>query len=282
MSTKVIVFSKDRPFQLKEYLRSFFKYAIGDYEIDVIYKPGDYTKEYNDVKQIYERISNFDQKTRVNWFEEHERDFVGHLFNSFLNNDHKYVMFGVDDLFWYNTFSLKVGERCLSYKDEIFGYSYRLHEDITFCHPAQQQNKIPPLEPIQGQIGFRYNCQNGSYDWNYPFELCATMYRKETIAYLIGHAQRFLGNQSIGNPNRLEATLSSIVQKPEFQINACYNQRICSVITVNRVQNEFKNPVYDNPLYNINNADLSSEISDDWMREQKFNSIHVGLPQIKK
>lgn len=268
---KIIVFSKNRPWQLKEYLRTLHEYAYGTYDVSVIYNSDDeYKDRYEKLKELSPTVSFYNENCPA--------DFCKQLFHLFLSSDAKHIMFGTDDVLWYNDFSLNIAEACLNNNPECFGYSYRLHENIKYCHPANQWNIIPPLRYSSG--GYMYNTTNGSIDWAYPFEIGATVYRQTQIAHLIGHLQKFLGSNSISNPNRLEANMSTIVG--QFKVNACYNKPVCSVITVNRVQNEYNNPVYPLKLdKDLNDLDFSTEYDCNWYKNQNFDRIHIGEVKLK-
>ena len=47
----------------------------------------------------------------------------------------------------------------------------------------------------------------GSHDWDYPFDLCASIYRKDDIIVLLTHMAKIFGGpkKAYGHPNLLEA-----------------------------------------------------------------------------
>jgi hypothetical protein len=89
-------------------------------------------------------------------------------------------------------------------------------------------------------------------DWGYPFELCATIYRKEFVENVLdrldkaGIDPRFL-TDDWGQPNRFEAMGDILVKSLEGTPPkmASFPISKASVITVNRVQDVCENQVFD-------------------------------------
>jgi hypothetical protein len=103
--TGVLIFSKDRPYQLSQLLRSM-NTCIGDVDelrIIVLFSPGSWTEEYKFVRAVFEN------GTRCAFMEE-KRSFHDHLkdcFQLFRNMCCSCIMFLVDDLLFYDRLNIR-------------------------------------------------------------------------------------------------------------------------------------------------------------------------------
>lgn len=263
MATTVVIFSKDRPWQLSEYLRTFYKHCSGIYNFVVLWKSDKYREQYLDVIKHYS-----DSKYNAKFIEESE--FYKDITNILNNIEYPYTMFGVDDVLWYDYFDIFDGERTLEQYPDIHVYSYRLHTNIKFCQPANVFNTIPTFEAIK--YGYSYNRSYGGGDFNYPFEVSASLYRTSDIKNIIVNLDKF------NNPNELEDRLQFSTLHPQYHRNAFNGRRVCSTITINRVQEQYKNPTYD--------AGVSLDIINNWFGHYQFDTskyatelfdrIHIG------
>lgn len=269
----VIVFSKDRPFQLKEYLRSFKLFANGEYYITVIWTASEQKYEY-----AYKDL--IAKNAGVSWAK--ESDFGGfaqtliHVLNNVKSD---YIQFGVDDVLWYRNFDLDKGCYILE-STSSFGHSYRLAPNITYCQPAGKDNKMPVFLPGENGSEFKFYGRDGDGDFNYYFELCGTLYRTVSIKQLVHIILQNFGPEGIKSPNYLEANGSLIVQSPSIALwSTCQSiTPVCSVITINRVQSTHLNPI-------LNEISLDDLLEKYWAGSQfdlekyareSYNSIHIG------
>ena len=273
----VIVFSKDRPWQLSEYIRTFQKYCLGDFQMYVIYKAS--KPEFDTAYQHLIKANETVEFVR----EDESMDFNTCL-NMIVNEygEAPYIMFGVDDVIFYREFSLFAAELALSY-NYTFSYSFRLNPNITYCQPANMKNHIPPLSD-HSKFDYYFDRSKGTGDWNYPWELSASVLKKSAVRDIITQIHRQFGFVGTDNPNRLEANGSVVVsQMPSSLTNFAQKLPVCSTITVNRVQEEYKNPVI-----NEQKADNllqyywdKKQYDDEAYSELELNSIHIGEFLIK-
>lgn len=270
--TDVVVFSKDRPWQLSEYIRTFQTYCAGDFQIYVIYRPT--APQYDAAYQHLIKTNPTVEFVR----EDDSMDFntcLNMIINEYSDGNH--IMFGVDDVIFYNKFSLFAAEKALSY-DYAFSYSLRLHPGITYCQPADLKNHIPPLLD-HSEFDFSYNRSKGTVDWNYPWELSASVYKKSTVKDIIEQIHKTFGFDATGNPNRLEANGSIIAGRDGSTLtNFCQKKAVCSTITVNRVQEEYKNTVMNEQTTKqlLEYYWKNNQFSDISYAEKKYDSIHIG------
>lgn len=167
----------------------------------------------------------------------------------------------------------------------------KLHPGIVYSHPASAVCYPPKLDLVMSAreckgVALRFALQQGQYDWNYPFDLCASMYRVAQVKQLL-----LAITGSIRNPNMFEVEgcaafwrlrqqpsepasssappLGPSVRSPHTSLldtslvhldsfhrfNYCYCSIKCAavVLTINRVQNTFATP-----LFRVSDASLES------------------------
>lgn len=267
---QVIVFSRDRVWQLSEYLRTFRKYVSADIKPKVIWKASNvaFQKAYEDLwtKGWCEPIS-----------EEEYKGTFKELVLSTIDGTKPYIMFGVDDLLWYRRAS--VSEYEFDVLNHAFSYSFRLAPNITFCQPANNPNKIPALQPHQNR-GYFYNRQEGWGDWDYPWEITSNLYKTFNVLQLVNHIE-------FNNPNELEAEGAKLfmgIGNTNAQINFASYKSCCSVITINRAQNQFKNELAG-PEHTLEELLQlywnNDEYDEEWYASQTFDRIHIGDFRLK-
>ncbi len=256
----VIVFSKDRVWQLKECLRTLIHALNGDFKIVVLYRCG--AQDEHRMEKLIQRFMDRVEFVKENHFEED--------FNKLIKHSLDHVMFCVDDMIFYQ--NIKVEDICkiLDQYADIFCVQMRLFPEIKYSHVRNKYWEIcPPLLdiPMEGFKKFLDPALIGlaqiSVDWNCPFDLSGGVYRKKDVEMISS-----LCKGRIKNPNVLECIGNQVVLEKGIFPNAscfyiaCSNNRILSLITVNRVQNEFSNPVYQNlnsDQYDFGSANLSLE-----------------------
>ncbi len=255
--SSVIIFSKDRPLQLHAYIESLLYFSeLVESNITVLYRKtqdSDYSRvitEFPLVKFIEEENFQTDLVAEIN-----------------LTQDH--IMFGCDDVVFTNHFNVGFAEKTLDMNEQIFGFSFRLGLNIT---PF-------PKDVITHEKFVEWNwSQAPENHYNYPWELCATLYRKMDIIEILSSLET-----QITNPNFLEgniaANASDYIRRPNL---CCLRQESSSIaITVNRVQDTHCNPVdstmptdihYLNKIYN----DSDNKLDIQKISQLKATSIHVG------
>lgn len=250
----VIVFSKDRPMQLHAYIESLLKFSdIQQNALTVLYKKTG-NIQYDKV------ISQFNE---VNWIEEYS--FFDQL-NNIIKTSNGMIMFGCDDVLFTGPFNFKDIENYLNCYESILGFSLRLGDNII----PKPVTKVCDKYQIWTWNGCKYR------HYNYPWELDCTVYRSEDVKKILSYLS------DIKNPNYLEAELSKCGKKIKRENLACYvGKSKAIVITVNRVQDDFCNPVDEllkmdidslNYMYNTKGNTLHIE-----KIAKKHNSvIHVG------
>lgn len=272
MMLQTIIFSKNRPAQLSYYLESlqFVDYFRDLGPISVLWTADNEKDEYD-----YERLIKMGSVSEPPIKFVKQTDFYQDL--NLLIGEAPYTLFGVDDGLFFNHIDVK---RCLAFmtkNDVIFGHSLRLHPNVTYCHPAGQHNVVPHIQTCYKYpgLGF-YDATLGRYDWCYAFELCATILRTPFVVDVLESYR-----DKITSPNSFEACghtqwMSDLNSNPDdYRYSGCMLYDAFCVPTINRVQDEYQNPVYEGK---INMSDLNMLAIPDyqWYRTQNFDRIHVA------
>jgi len=253
-----IVFSKNRPLQLEAYLQSLYRYFPTELiQTYIIYKVELFSEEYESLFQRYSNCQVIE-----------ERDFHSDFLKVINQIDTKYILFGIDDVVFFDSVDFNVVEECFSkFGADIFGFSLR------FGTAVIEDGNDPIHETvIAEQSVYSLNWSNGrTPNTCYPFELCATIYQTALIKRIIGDVSnnnpivkklfspdsvlikvlgKIISTRSIlktfgyfYNPNTLESWSCRWCQNHSQQLpKFLYFQKLCaSAIQVNVVNTSTKN-----------------------------------------
>lgn len=238
--------------QLHAYIESLLYFSdLVEGNITVLYRKTpdtDYSrviKEFPSVKFIEEENFQTDLVAEIN-----------------LTQDH--IMFGCDDVVFTNHFNVGFAEKALDINEQIFGFSFRLGLNIT---PF-------PKDVITHEKFVEWNWSQASENhYNYPWELCATLYRKTDIIEILSSLET-----QITNPNFLEgniaANASDYIKRPNL---CCLRQESSSIaITVNRVQDTHCNPVDSTMPTDIHYLNKIYNNFDNKLDVQKISSLETS------
>jgi hypothetical protein len=168
-----IVFTKDRPLQLEAYLDSLYRqFPSGEIQTFVLYKRHRFDAEYRQVFAKHAAAVIVEEK-------DFHQDFLG-----ILDPIHTpLLLFGVDDVVYYDSVDLEVVERSFSERPgSLFGFSLRMD-------PDEVATGGDPLIPrtVGDQRVFAIDWRHGmTPTTRYPFELGATVYQTELVKQILG------------------------------------------------------------------------------------------------
>ena len=111
-----IVFTKNRPLQLDAYLESLYKYFPAELiKTYVLYKEELFSDEYNQLFQKYDKCVVI-----------RESDFYTDFMNVLNQVDTKYILFGIDDVVFYDSVDMDLIDRTFDEQgDDIYGFTLR-------------------------------------------------------------------------------------------------------------------------------------------------------------
>lgn len=251
----VICFSKDRPLQLEAYLESLMHFGGIKPEcitVLVASSPG----------ITYDRV--IARRPGINWV--YEKEFREDLLEA-LRAAENFVLLGCDDVVFKEFFDVNDCIRMLQKDSDVFGFSLRLGANLNF---------IPRLEENEGIFTWNWRDAQGEY-WRYPWEVSASVYRRD---FLLDHVT---SRPDVTNPNRFEAYLAKDIAEGVLDVPpklACFAESSCVTVTVNRVQDEYKND-FDKSKDTSPEAlyrDHVNGLQQNWMKLAHWHngSVHVG------
>lgn len=217
----VICFSKDRPLQLQAYLESLIFFSgLKEPYITVLFK------ETGSIKYD-ELLKKF---SHVNWIR--EENFNNDL-SCIVKNSENFILFGCDDVFFKSQFNPNYCIKALQADSKLYAFSLRMGANIT---------GLPQLKISNHHLEWDWS-ETVNPNWNYPWEVSGSIYRKIDVLNYMNYAGEF------SNPNYFEdlfhkKLLSDKKMQPGISLQrklACFNNSKCLTLTINRVQDEFNN-----------------------------------------
>lgn len=216
-----ILFSKNRPMQLRALLESMFHFVDGSIinSIRVIFTfdPG-YENGYAKVS------SEFPAVIFVK-----ENDFKGQTI-SILEQSIDHVCFLVDDIIFFRPVAGDVTP-----KSTDVCFSLRLGKNCKYSHPANSWYSLPSLHEEGNSI--TWDWAKGEYDFGYPFSLDGHIFRRDDIL-------QSCGSSIFRSPNSLENSLvywNPHMEKFKLMRMRAFHNSCLVGIPVNRVNNEVPN-----------------------------------------
>ena len=164
-----------------------------------------------------------------------------------------YLLFLVDDTIFVRDFSVENIINELSNNPDALGYSLRLGKNTNYCYSLASSQLVPSFQPIS-LFSSKFNWVNAELDFNYPLEISSSLYRLNTIIFL-------LIKNKYNNPNTLEAFLSrkSFLYIKNMPNLLCSNQSLAFSYPINKVQGIFNNRSGNNEEISAENLALLYE-----------------------
>ncbi len=223
-SINVVVFSKDRAFQLEGTLASFFA-RCKDHELAKVYVLYRTTSPH--IAAQYESLKfSYPSVTFVE-----EISFKQQLHALMLS---RYILFLVDDNIFVRDFSLFNTIRGLEHFPTAIGFSLRLGFNTTYCYPLNKNQEIPKLAEIyisETDRIFCYSWTSGEHDFKYPLEVSSSIYRCANL-------RPVLELLDYNHPNSLEAKLAEKISEAEksHPLLLTFEKSVTFCNPVNKVQ----------------------------------------------
>jgi len=132
-------------------------------------------------------------------------------------------------------------------------YSSRMSPQCLGSNASPHSNKSVARRRLR-TMGSELACfkgGDGSHDWDYPFDLCGSIYRSSLVASILEEIEKTCGLAGLGHPNTLEvqgnqalARLQAAGKAARALLRGCLQRRAMVVVTINRVQSVCSNRVY--------------------------------------
>lgn len=313
----VICFSKDRAFQMQEYMRTLEAYVIRsspsiDFDVHIIWRATTPKFRASYLKLASDFGGDVTPHTTYNWIE--ESNFTQHLSDA-VKQASPYILWGVDDVLYYNPTDVSEFIEIMEKDEKVLCATLRLSPNVTYCHPSNANSQLPPFAIEKDALTFsaedsiakrifsttkpqssdassvrnfeqqilRFDRSTATEDWNYPFELCATLMHKSMVSDVLLSILQTNGLDGMSHPNKLEVTGSRLFSQnltPHAKLTSCLclQKPVLSVITINRVQDVCENRIYDE----ISLDELEKHLDEgrllnlDYYRERVFDAVHIG------
>jgi len=228
-----VIFSYDRPLQLKALLQTAEQHVSGVGQTVVLYRASasDYERAYEEVAGRFSSAIFIQQPHK--YAHETFKPLLMKVLRKYCRNPH--LLFAVDDIVIKDKIDLT---ECISLleKHQAEGFHLRLGKNLDYCYANQADQPLPPFEKI-GRGALRWCFKNGKHDWHYPHTVDCTVYRKKQIL-------KEFSEMSFINPNNLEGRWASRFYANFSRYGLCYKQSKVVNLPMNLVnETERKNPV---------------------------------------
>jgi len=191
---RIVVFSKDRAYQLDGLLRSMRANLAdwSEFDLDVLYVASDAENQasYSELARGLGDWQRLNLRREVSF----RTDLLDLLEGS------EQVLFLVDDAVFTAPTSLSEAAGLLRERPDIVGFSFRLGKNSRRCYPLKREQKLPAFASASGG-GISWNWTDADADFGYPLEVSSSLYRLEDILPI-------LQRESFTGPNTLEDVLS--------------------------------------------------------------------------
>ena len=263
----VIVFTKDRPWQLQQLLASMKLDEIGHFKVTVIANVRqDFKDGYQQVLQEFSDQIDF-------LVESTDRTFRMHLMtliHSRFGQKHLRWMFLTDDCMLLESLRDVLKKPGSS---DIF--LTRLHPGITWCQTRNLPSPAPINHLRHQSACFTYPLSCGRVDWAYPWDLSGGIYANELVQKVLQQCDE----EQTSHPNKLELAGYAILRKMPSLLVSVPQSPTLLILTVNRVQDVCSAPV-DNahdPMDMLLFLKEGKRLDFDLYRTSHFNSSHISV-----
>lgn len=171
----ILIYSKDRAFQLDGCIRSLIKYS---------------SIQLNSVSVLYKTTENFGAQydvlikkfPAVHFIKEQSGKLLNQTIDIIKNSE--YIMFVVDDTVFYRYFHIKILVKKLAQYPLVLGVSLRLGLNTSFCYMANRKQRVPEYKFVNDDI-LIYDWSKEECDFGYPLEVSSSIYRSEDILSIL-------------------------------------------------------------------------------------------------
>lgn len=309
----VIVFSKDRPYQLACCLASLLRHVCGAIlDISVLFRASQlaFRQSYTVVESLFAKACGPNHHkahshASIFWEEETDTKPLGIILEESLHRAESLgaagLLFTVDDALWFTDFQAGTAVHILQSDPSVYAIHAKLCPRIEYAHPNDKFMRLPRFvafvesadKRVLAQSGpvepnfLLYDLSQGEYDWNYPWELSASIYRIEDVREMLMSIKEHFGQAGIDHPNTLEGYGVRLFKQQRVKAAAqsakcaCSSYPVVAVVTINRVQTLFENPVYCHGDGKAGSSETSPEVLDCALRHEvrraaEYLSTHVS------
>lgn len=221
----LVIFSKDRPFQLRSLIASVKENFSGLSKIIVIH-----TASSVSMSNRYKKLASSFKNGIIKFIEEKD-DFKKNLNQVLFQVKTTHIIFSVDDILLFDRVILEDLEYVIK-KNNIF--SLRLGQNINFSYMSSANQTTPKkFKRHKGDI-ISWKISDGKYDFSYPFSLDMHIFSSKLIKTI----SNYLFFNSV---NSYESALNIITKYVSNWEIYSFNNSKCVNLPFNKIQNENDN-----------------------------------------
>ncbi|MGY6561888.1 MAG: hypothetical protein ACXITV_07255 [Luteibaculaceae bacterium] len=259
----IIIFSKDRAFQLQALLASLHYFSKDLPPCFVLYKASN-----NAFGDGYKKLINLTAEPSVTFTE--EQHFKQDLLSLISNVKTEKVLFLVDDIFFKNPIDFNAFARLNVHQ---FVPSLRHGDNLNFAYTVNKPQRIPRFEKNSKHPEMLvWNYYQEEYDWAYPLSVDGHLFSTQEMKIL-------LENTTFKAPNSLEAAMQVVYPLFSKRKGICFHNSVIVNNPCNKVQSEH---------FNFHGNDTAAYLNEQWLEGMVFNflayagfqnkSVHEELP----
>mmetsp|Transcript_16430 Transcript_16430/g.38071 ORF Transcript_16430/g.38071 Transcript_16430/m.38071 type:complete len:773 (-) Transcript_16430:3535-5853(-) len=288
--SRVIVFSKDRPWQLQQLLKSLHLHddAI---EVFVILKWSNMAFERG-----YKKVMQGQDK--VNYLVEGggNSSFSTLLYQALNHGDRgEIVMFLTDDCLLLEPIACIMASAAIALqrhktgKRRVFNFLTRLHPGISYCQTRNLASPSPrnALRYVSNGKICCYDRALSSGEFAYMFDVSGGVYRLGDVIEMVS----YLDNQDTCHPNILESRANQILKSNSLQhltdqLSAIPSRPSLVILTVNRVQDIYNAPIASDesvsPEALLQYLERGEELDVERYTSRLYDASHIGDLHLKE
>jgi hypothetical protein len=251
---RVVWFSKDRAFQLEQAITSFTECAEHSKSIQIHHIVLYTTTSDKHAASYIELLNRLSTSISIEFILETSFSTqICSIIESTQHHNLKYIIFAVDDLFFFSTFSIDNILDTLTNDDDIFTFVLPLHTHLTHSQTTGKSiTRLPQFSKLKKDDTelnpiVRFLRSESENEYLYPFHLSGAVYRASDLFELIND-MRFTENSSkcLSNPNLFEMNVCNWIsreerRKKQIQMELMNASSVMYHSTVHRILVETKN-----------------------------------------
>lgn len=256
------------------------KYWNGPYEYWILY-----TSSSNKFENAYQHlIKELRGYSSIHFVKESE--FSKDLLEIITASKAEYICFHVDDMIFYRPFNIMDALNLLhDGSNRLIAFFPKLNGNINYSHPSSSAAPTPVFTTKSNFKKFNvWMPMKAKSDWNYLWDLCGTIYCKMDVLTMYAGIKKKFGENGLSSPNKFEVHGNKLINLiyPGMAMKmfaACPKKAMMSVITINKVQMDYKVPIYEQfekttdelLKYFVDERDLDLQ----QYVKQTFESVHI-------
>ncbi|KAJ1454103.1 hypothetical protein M885DRAFT_522247 [Pelagophyceae sp. CCMP2097] len=278
---RVVVFSKDRAFQLDGLLKSIEAHFVGaDVDVVVLWTVAETSES------VYLGVSA--RHPLVRFRREGASGSLGALLRDELSSC-DFVMLAVDDALAFEAVDLGLCCACLNDHEDVLAVQTKLSPQISWSHSATRPSAPPRLSLRAGTPAdlLFWPREEARGEWDYCWDLCCALYRGCDALAIVEAC-----GAAADHPNSLEASGAALFAASKARGGAgdtavealarrrpccaCFSAPRLCVLAVNRVQSVHAAPTYACDFGDLDGHLGASTFDESFYASRRFDSVHIG------